>query len=454
MTFNNDGCRHLSLLGIWKADGYGWLLQIRPDGYALFDYTDLSCVEFERGDDRQFREGFDRVELEGDRLSLYVAGDITRYSFRRVAQFHAPIVKCDDPRNTSAPFNFEVFWRTFQQDYAFFERHGVDWQAIYDGHRHRVDDRTTEGELLRVFQDMLQPLHDNHVYLQTDQTHFISDKIANIKRWMVDAFDLKTPSLGDSDTIARLQSFVATEILKGRARTAGNRLITWGFVAPGVGYLCVLRLFGFADTDAARNATGLPKSRPEFARFLQQDLSALSNILDAAMADLADARALIIDVRINGGGFDKAGIAIANRFADTRRVAFSKCARNGNGYTPNQPLFVEPAGGTQFTRPVYLLTAQRTASAGEILTLCMMALPHVTRVGQPTLGIFSDDLAKHLPNGWITSLSNEIYTAPDGSLYEGDGIPAQIVTPVFSETDFRTRLKIAVDTAAAHALRN
>ncbi len=84
----------------------------------------------------------------------------------------------------------------------------------------------------------------------------------------------------------------------------------------------------------------------------------------------------------------------------------------------------------------------------------MMALPHVTRVGQPTLGIFSDDLAKHLPNGWITSLSNEIYTAPDGSLYEGDGIPPQIVTPVFSETDFKNRLKIAVDTAAARALRS
>ena len=81
----------------------------------------------------------------------------------------------------------------------------------------------------------------------------------------------------------------------------------------------------------------------------------------------------------------------------------------------------------------------------------MMALPHVTRVGRPTLGIFSDDLAKHLPNGWVTSLSNEVYAAPDGTVYEGDGIPPQIATPVFSENDFRGTLRIAVDTAAALA---
>jgi carboxyl-terminal processing protease len=454
LTFKRGRCRNLALLGIWKANGYGWLLQIRSDGYALYDHTDISCVEFERGNSEQFRQGFDRIEVDGDRLSLHVAGDITRYSFNRVQQFHAPIVTFDDARVSDPQFNFEVFWKTFQQDYAFFERHRVDWLAIYQANRHRVGADTTSNELAQVFQDMLEPLQDNHVYLQTDRTHFISDKIADIKRWMVDAFDLETPSLGDADTITQLQSFVDIEILNGAGRTAGNKLITWGFVAPDIAYLSVLRLFGFADTAAARAATGLPKTRYDFARFLADDLAALNDILDAAMAELAGAHALIMDIRINGGGFDKAGITIANRFADRRRAAFSKRARDGQGHTPLQQLFVEPAGKTQFTRPVYLLTAQRTASAGEILTLCMMTLPHVTRVGQPTLGIFSDDLAKHLPNGWVTSLSNEIYASPDGSLYEGDGIPPQIATPVFSEADFKGRLKLAVDTATALAQRN
>jgi carboxyl-terminal processing protease len=68
----------------------------------------------------------------------------------------------------------------------------------------------------------------------------------------------------------------------------------------------------------------------------------------------------------------------------------------------------------------------------------------VTRVGRPTLGIFSDDLAKHLPNGWVTSLSNEVYAAPDGNEYEGEGVPPQVHVPVFREHDFRGGLELAV----------
>lgn len=441
----------LSLLGLWKADGYGWLLEIHSNGYAIYDHTDISCVEFERGNRLQFQQAFDRVDLADDRLSLCVAGDITRYPFRRVAQFHAPVVAIDAPRNHDSRFNFEVFWKTFQQDYAFFDRHRVDWHDIYTRHQHRIAAATPPSELLLVFQDMLEPLRDNHVYLQTDRTHFISDKIADVKQWMIDAFDLTTASLGDPGTIAKLQAFFGAEFLHGRGRVAGNNLITWGFIAPGVGYLGVLRLFGFADTVAARAATGLPKSRYDFAQFLDDDLRALDAILDIVIGELSQAVAMVVDIRINGGGFDKAGIAIANRFADRRRIAFTKRARHGDGFGPLQQFHVEPAGPTQFTRPVYLLTAERTASAGEILTLCMMSLPHVTRVGRPTLGIFSDDLAKHLPNGWVTSLSNEVYAAPDGTVYEGDGIPPQIATRVFSKDDFRGTLKVAVDTASALA---
>ena len=349
-------CTALSLLGLWKADGYGWLLEIRSTGYAFYDHTAISCVEFERGSRAQFQQAFDRIVLDGDRLTLCVGGDITRYSFQRVAQFHAPVVVIDAPRNHDSPFNFEVFSKTFQQDYAFFDRHGVDWNAIHARHQPLVTATTSASSLLQIFQDMLEPLRDNHVYLQTDRTHFISDKIADIKRWMIDAFNFTTASLGDAGTIAKLQTFVAAEFLGGRARVAGNNLITWGYVAPGVGYLGVLRLFGFADTVAARSATGLPKARYDFARFLDDDLRALNDILDTVIGELQSAVAMVVDIRINGGGFDKAGIAIANRFADRRRVAFSKRVRCGDGFGPVQEFHVEPAGTLQFTRPVYLLT--------------------------------------------------------------------------------------------------
>lgn len=41
------------------------------------------------------------------------------------------------------------------------------------------------------------------------------------------------------------------------------------------------------------------------------------------------------------------------------------------------------------------------------------------------MGVFSDTLYRRLPNGWEFTLSNEIYRAPDGALFEGVGIPPQ-----------------------------
>jgi hypothetical protein len=50
-------------------------------------------------------------------------------------------------------------------------------------------------------------------------------------------------------------------------------------------------------------------------------------------------------------------------------------------------------------------------------------------------------LLLQLPNGWKVSLSNEVYRAVDGNVYEGRGIPVQIETPVFDEADFYPRLR-------------
>src|SRR5262249_1307333 len=230
--------------------------------------------------------------------------------------------------------------------------------------------QTTGDELRRIFEEMLGVLRDNHVYLQTDTTFFVSDKIADVKRWMIEAFALESASLGERRTIAAYQRYVADEILGGRARVAGNNLVTWGFVAPRIAYVALLRLFGFPDTPDAIAATGLPKRRYEVADLLRDDLAAVDGIFDTVLRDVADADALILDVRVNGGGFDRLGIRIANRFADRRRLAFTKCALvpAGAGKTsrlgPAQPQHVEPEGQVRFTKPVYLLTAERTASAG------------------------------------------------------------------------------------------
>jgi len=443
----------LSIEGTWISKGYGWILQIDPGGYAFFDHTKLACVEFERGDKRQFAAAFDRVRTDGpDRLSLHVRGEISRYHFERLISLPDGRQLLDEARIDDPVVVFNAFCEIFRQDYVFFDLRKVNWQESCDRVRASLGPSTSPNELFELLADLIGDLRDNHVTLRGGNKHVRSEAIAELKALIVRQFGLKSPSIGDPETIARIQPFVCQELLSGNGRTAGNGAVSWGFVEPDIGYLNVLKLFGLGDTVEAKGAYDLPPHRYDHARLLDTDLAAMEDILDQAMADLADSKAIILDIRINGGGFDRLGIAIANRFCAARQLAFAKEARDGDGFTPRQDFYLTPGKQPAFTKPVYVLTSARTASAGEVLALCMRALPHVTLVGEPTIGILSDNLKKHLPNGWTTSLSNEIYRASDGAVFEGSGIPVDINVPVFEAVDFAGGMQRAIDASTRLAL--
>ena len=75
-------------------------------------------------------------------------------------------------------------------------------------------------------------------------------------------------------------------------------------------------------------------------------------------------------------------------------------------------------------------------NAAEIFTYGMVAFPHVTQAGLPTMGMHSDMLERHRPNGWKFYLSNEVYRNPRGKVYEEVGIPPDHRIEMFSLEDF------------------
>jgi carboxyl-terminal processing protease len=186
-----------------------------------------------------------------------------------------------------------------------------------------------------------------------------------------------------------------------------------------VGYLNVVTMGGFSEGEPS----------------LAEELRVLNAALDEALAAFQGARAVIVDVSNNRGGHDAVGRAIAARFTDSRRLAYTKRPRNVSMLP--QPFHVEPFPGPRFTGPVYLLTSDVTVSAAEVFTLCMRALPNVTHVGTATRGALSDVLVKPLPNGWRMELSNEIYLDAQGALFEVRGIPPQHPLDVFPENDLQ-----------------
>ena len=106
-------------------------------------------------------------------------------------------------------------------------------------------------------------------------------------------------------------------------------------------------------------------------------------------------------------------------------------------------------------KPVIVLQSEDSVSAAETFALSMIQLPHVTMVGRSSIGSFSDTLERLTPNNWLFGLSNEYVRAPNGTVYEGIGIPVDVLLdgPFLPLADRKAGvdgwLETAIDTAAA-----
>ncbi len=392
--------------GTWESNGYGLILHTEGGAVSLLEVTSVSCIP------SVYQSALDAgdfgVTQEGDQLvitnpyTLYVSADPIDTLPTQCADGGTPA--SDDPE-----LNFEVFWHTFDEQYAHFERRGVDWQAAYDEYRPQVTPDTTPEALFAILSAMIAPLEDGHVNLETP---FDSYSSFEVPEWASSPMAFVMTYL-DAMTAAGVNrvggdiSFDLNEgILVGDEAMIASPYIFFGDIQDGVGYVQILAM---EDTGGG--------------------LEEVAAAIDRVMAAFADDQAVIVDVRFNGGGEDAIALLLASRFADQERFAYDKAARDGDMFTPVREFFVTPGGERQFTGQTYLLTSRFTASAAEMFTMAMGVLPHVTIIGDSTEGIHSDALGRSLPNGWTFSLSNEVYRAADGEVYEALGMPPDIVIP-------------------------
>jgi C-terminal processing protease CtpA/Prc len=193
-------------------------------------------------------------------------------------------------------------------------------------------------------------------------------------------------------------------------------------LGDGLGYLRILSFSGYVKDGG-------------FA----EGQAALEAALDEIFAD-PPTRGLVIDVRINFGGADPYGLAIASRLASREYLAYTKEARadalDRTRWTPGDPSLVAPSPRPGFRGPVVELIGPLTISAGETFTQALMGrVPRVLRLGEHTQGVFSDVLGRRLPNGWRFGLPNEVFRTPEGRTFDGPGIPPDLEIAVFADDD-------------------
>lgn len=330
--------------------------------------------------------------------------------FSSNAPLHAQYKPASFPKDTNLSLpelSFEVFWHTFEDHYAFFKLRGVDWISTYKNFRPKVNPETTDEELFQIFTAMVTPFNDDHINIGTPEgKHF------NVKKYS--RFLEEFPTVEARNRFWQMVDHTLIEAGFTEMKTAGplfngEKLFQYS-TSMEYGYLRFTRSFGTLD-------------------YSLEDMDIVGAALDTIMKSFRDLKGLIVDVRLNIGGYDNIAYEIAGRFTDQKRLGHVKQSREG-GYEEfgaQDKWYIEPKGEIKFLNPIMVLTNDQTASTGDVFALIMKELPHTTNIGENTTGIYSDMYEFELPNSWVVSLSNKRFLAADYICYEGIGSPVDIL---------------------------
>lgn len=289
----------------------------------------------------------------------------------------------DGPQETFAE-TFDRVWSTVDQTYPYFEVKGIDWAAQRDAYRPRAEAARSEAELRAVIVGLLGELRDLHVNLHSTGGQFLPTyRPAVAWNWTESSWSASLARHG---------------VLPGADTLVSGRIGT-------VGYLAIRSW-----------ATG----------------AVTADAVDAALEPLRDTTALVVDVRMNGGGNDGIAFQVAGRFTAQAAVGSWIQYRDGPGHGdlgPLQARDVLPRGPWTYPAPVLLLVGRGCMSSCEGFVSAMRALDPVRLVGDPTRGSTGNPGTYPLRAGWTFTVSRWIQYTHDQLLIEGQGIPPAVALP-------------------------
>jgi carboxyl-terminal processing protease len=161
---------------------------------------------------------------------------------------------------------------------------------------------------------------------------------------------------------------------------------------------------------------------------LTADENTTKNML-AAFDSLLDAKGLIVDLRVNGGGDERIAQQFVSRLVSEPLVYASHKVRGGAAYEnflPPMNRQVMPRAGQTYRGPVVGLIGRGCVSSGEAFALMLRALPQTKLIGQPTRGASGNPHPIALPNGVTVHYPIWISLQLDGKPLEGVGIAPDV----------------------------
>lgn len=405
---------NLTVDGVWIQEGYGRILTIKDSVYNYYNTTENSCLPLiENG---VLKDRFHLIEIKENNLVLNPGG-IVNYSFKRIDTLPKECESQNKTLDHSPQNNFNVLWNTFNSHYAFFNERGIDWNEIKEQSDSRLKSIKSDKQLYDYFTDIFKPFNDGHIKLD------VPDSLITSKNFIRDSKNIKTKNEVLNDILSNYVSDV---------ESYNKGTVQWGILnGENTGYLVITDMNNFSNYVSDTNLS-TSQFWDEYDNILEtksgleqlnDELKGVEYVMQKILNDFSKTETMVIDLRFNGGGYETVALKILSYLVNEPKHILSIKAKNEDAYTEEQKYILYPSK-MNYKGKVSILTSHNTASAAEIFVLGAKAYSQIKSFGSSTNGVFSEILWKNLPNGWEFSLSNEIYSDPNGNTYETTGIPA------------------------------
>lgn len=305
--------------------------------------------------------------------------------------------------------DFETFWTTFKDNYAFFKLKGVNWDSTYKNYRSLVSKKTKQKELISILGQMVEPLKDGHITISKGEEILYKSK--KTSQFRTEFKGLEKQFWQTVDTTLQKNGFKKPV---GVGPIFKDENLYYFSQTSQIGYIRITRCF--AD----------PESIFDDNKEID-DTKLMLQLFDSLLTQLSNTNSIIIDLRANGGGHG--GLELASRFVKTKTLTHYKSIKQKGNYdtfSELEPQYISPNNGTQYLKQVFILTNDKTASSAEDFTISLYKQDNVITIGTNTSGMLSDMFGGELSNKISFTLSNQVYLSTDKEILEDKGVPVAI----------------------------
>ncbi|MBN2561317.1 MAG: hypothetical protein JXQ75_10350 [Phycisphaerae bacterium] len=271
--------------------------------------------------------------------------------------------------------------RLLRDHYSYYRLRDIDWKGLEKKHAKKIVAATSTRSWIKKVAKMLAPAKDMHLWItysgQTTPTYTRTI----------------TPNYDFDGIKAVLPGFTRRNDCVYTAKTDDN-----------IGYIMITTL-----------------SRDNAAELEQ---------VQGFLEEFRDCKAMIVDLRPNGGGAEPLAEPIAAWFVKGEKVYAKHVYRDreaAGGFGPvNERKIRGNEEPRRFDKPVAVLSGPSIMSSCEAFLLMMKQGENVTLVGLPSFGSSANPKPHVLKNGAEVFIPSWKAMAPDGTCFEGEGIKPDV----------------------------